>query len=154
MSAPDLSGVELLRMMTATQREALAKFGVLVEFPPGEEIVRQGQLTDALFLVLHGKVGVFATDDHGGQGHLRTIESGGHFGEVGWLRAAKRTATVRAVLRSRLFKLDGDALEELLKAPDVATPLLHALCQSLASRLADTTTRVADLLSVKDFWTV
>src|SRR5215469_10673467 len=123
MANPDLSGIDILSGMAPTQQEALAKFGKTIEFPAGAQIVEQGGLSDALFLVLRGKVGVYGTDEHGGQVHLRTIESGGHFGEVGWLKAATRTANVRAILPSTLFKLDGDSLEELMRTPEFAAPL-------------------------------
>ena len=152
MANADLSGIDILASMGETQREALSKFGSVVEVPPGGQIVRQGALSDDLFLVLKGKVGVYTTDQQGGQVHLCTIERGGHFGEIGWLKAKTRTANVRAILPSEVFRLDGDSLEELMRNPDLAAPLLYALSQSLASRLADTNTKVTNLRMAKNFW--
>lgn len=154
MKTPDLSVITILEDMSAAQREALANYGTVVEIAPGAKIFSQGTQTQSLFFVLTGKVGVYATDPHGGQVHLRTIERGGHFGEVGWLRAAARTANVRAILKSTLFKLEGAALEDLMRSPEVAAPLLLALGRSLAFRLADSTSRMTELWTQKDFWVV
>jgi len=141
--------------MSKDQLKALAEFGKAVEFAPGEAIVKQGAVSDSLFLVLEGEAGVYATDQHGGQIHLRTIKTGGHFGEIGFLKAGKRAAHVKALTRCTLFELDENSLRELLKKPDLAVSFLHGLSRSLAGRLAEMTTRFADFRSsVKDMWTI
>jgi CRP-like cAMP-binding protein len=148
MAALDFRKIGILGGMSAAQHDALAKYGAAVEFSAGQGIVEQGSNSTALFLVLKGKVGVYATDGQGGQIHLRTIRSGEHFGEVGWLNADMRTASVRAILQSTLFKLEAKALEELMRTPELAAPLLYALCFSLAARLASTTRKVVEIQEI------
>jgi sulfate-transporting ATPase len=154
MTTSQLRGVRILAEMTDTQLNALAKYGQTLEFSPAQMIVQQGDDSNALFLVLDGKVGAYIKESHGNEVHLRTIESGGHFGEVGLLENTGRTANIRAMSQCRLFSLDEKAFQELLKTPDLAAPLLHGLSRSLAIRLADVTNRMAQLWSLKDTWQV
>ena len=138
--------------MSDAQLAALGEYGEVVEYTASESIVEQGEPSNGLFLVLEGKVGAYVTEPHGNEVHLRTIESGGHFGEIGLLEASRRTATVRALTRTRLLSIDKKVFQELLKAPELAVPLLHGLSRSLAIRLADLTNRVAELWALKDIW--
>lgn len=139
--------------MTDAQLNALSGYGKLLEFAPSQLIVEQGAPSNGLFLLLEGKVGAYVTEAHGNEVHLRTIESGGHFGEIGLL-GGKRSANVKAISRCRVFSLDDKAFQGLMKTPDLAAPLLHGLSRSLAIRLADVTNRMATLWSQKDLWNV
>jgi len=152
MSTPELRGIRILAGMSDTQLASLGKYGEVVEYAPSESIIEQGEPSDGLFLVLEGKVGAYVTEPHGNEVHLRTIETGGHFGEIGLLEAGRRTATVRALTQSRLLSIDKKAFQELLKAPELAVPLLLGLSRSLAIRLTDLTNRVATLWALKDTW--
>jgi CRP-like cAMP-binding protein len=154
MNTSQLRGVRILAEMTDAQLNALSKYGKVLEFAPSQMIVHQGDDSNALFLVLDGKVGAYIKESHGNEIHLRTIDSGGHFGEIGLLESGGRTANIRAVTQCRLFSLDEKSFQELLKMPDLAAPLLHGLSRSLAIRLADVTNRMAELWSLKDAWHV
>src|SRR6266496_3775807 len=150
MNAPELRGIRVLADMSDAQLNALAQFGKVLEFPPAQVIARQGDRSNSLFFVLEGKVGAYATEPHGNEVHLRTIEGGGHFGEIGLLDGGTRTANVKALSQCRVFSLDEKAFQQLLTKPELATPLLYGLSRSLAIRLADVTSRMATLWSLKD----
>lgn len=154
MTTPDLRGVRILADMTNAQLGALLNYGEILQFDAGRVIVAQGDRADALFLLLEGKAGAYVTDPYGNETHLRTTEAGGHFGEIGVLEAGSRTATVKAVTPCTVFRLNARAFRDILKTPDLATPLLHGLSRSLAIRLADITARFAELRSLKDAWLV
>jgi CRP-like cAMP-binding protein len=140
--------------MTDAQLNVLANYGKILEFDSSQIIVQQGDNSNALFFVLDGKVGAYVKEPHGNDVYLRTIDSGGYFGEIGLLQGGRRTANIRAVSKCRLFSLDEKSFQELLKTPDLAGPLLHGLSRSLALRLADATNRLAELWSIKDLWYV
>ena len=154
MPKPDLRNIRILAEMTPAHLDALLKYGRVVEFTAGQTIVKQGSASAELFLVLEGKVGAFLDERHGNEIHLRTIETGGHFGEIGLLEGGKRTATVKALEPSRLFSLDAASFAKLLKEPGLAVPFLHGLSRSLAIRLTDMTNRVGELWAIKDSWAV
>ncbi|HWV99064.1 MAG TPA: cyclic nucleotide-binding domain-containing protein [Candidatus Acidoferrum sp.] len=154
MSTPDLRGVRILADMTNQQVGALLSYGEVLRFAPGDKIVRQGDPADALFLLMDGTTGAYFTDARGNETHLRTTETGGHFGEIGVLESGVRTATVKATTACVAFRMDAQQFRNLLKAPELATPLLHGLSRSLAIRLADITNRFSELRALKDVWLV
>lgn len=154
MSTPDLRGIRILADMTNDQVDALMSFGEVLRFAPGEKLVKQGEPANALYLLMEGKISAYSTDARGNETHLRTTETGGHFGEIGVLESGVRTATVKAISDCAVFRMDAQQFRNLLKSPDLAAPLLHGLSRSLAIRLADITNRFSELRALKDPWMV
>jgi sulfate permease, SulP family len=154
MTVPNLGCVRILADMSNVQRSAFSEYGEVLELASGQDVLKQGKAADALYLLLDGKVGIYVTGPEGSEVHLRTIETGGHFGEVGLLQSGTRTANVRTLTRTMVFRLDAAAFKRVLKDAEVAVPLLHGLSRSLAIRLADITNRLADARSLKDAWSL
>ena len=154
MKTTELKGIRILADLSLEQLGALAEHAEVLNVPASQLIFEQGQPADAMYFVMDGKVGVYATGPGGGEVHLRTIETGGHFGEIGLLQSGTRTANVRTITQSRLSRLDKEAFQGILEVPELATPFLHGLSRSLAIRLADVTNRFADVKSFKDVWAV
>jgi CRP-like cAMP-binding protein/Zn-dependent protease len=83
--------------------------------PRGGVVLRQGEVADDYYLVRSGRFEVVEERGVHGQARvLRTIGRGEGFGEYGLLRAARRTATVRACTRGELYTLDKGSFERLL----------------------------------------
>ncbi len=154
MNSPDLRGVRILADMNNSQVSALGAFGRIVNSPRGEQIASQGEPADAMYFLLQGEAAAYVTDGNGGEVHLRTLEPGGYFGEIGLLESGHRTATVKAITDCTLFRLDAASFKRLLQVHDLAAPLLHGLSRSLAIRLADITRRMSDLRSFAEHWSV
>lgn len=154
MNASELRGIRILSKLNDAQLERLFAHGQVIEFAPGDVIIKQGQKADAMYFLIEGKVGSFVNDESGGQSPLRNSEAGSHFGEIGLLQNGIRTASVRAVVKCRLFKINQECFQAILNEPDLATPLLHAIARSMALRIADITHRLAEAKSIKDAWHV
>jgi CRP-like cAMP-binding protein len=71
---------------------------------PGAVIIRQGDHGDAYYVIADGEVEV----DVDGTPVARYGRAAG-FGEIALLRDTPRTATVTAVTRCRLYRIEGDA---------------------------------------------
>jgi CRP-like cAMP-binding protein len=138
--------------MSDRSLEDLAKFGALVNYENGRIILVQGAPSDALYLLLSGEAHVYFDSDEGGQMHLKTLQAGDHFGEIGVLEEGIRTANVKAHTDCSVFKIDCTAFEKILKVAELAAPLLLGLSRSLALRLALLTRRLADVWSIKNTW--
>src|SRR2546428_951709 len=106
MASAQLKGVRILADMTDTQLDELQRYGKITQLAPGQAVIGQGDESDAMYLVLEGKVGAYVTDPQGNETHLRTIESGGYFGEIGLLVAGKRTASLRTLSTCTVFRID------------------------------------------------
>src|SRR5262249_21730423 len=75
---------------------------VPVRLLPGQAIVREGEESDAFFIVVNGRLSVFQTVD-GQERQVNSLGKGDFFGEVGLLSGEPRGATVRAVEPSEVL---------------------------------------------------
>lgn len=79
---------------------ALAAQGVVKSFPRNAVIVSEGDDTDALYIILSGRVKVFVSDEDGKEVVLGTQGPGEYFGEIA-LDGGPRSASVMALDPSR-----------------------------------------------------
>jgi SulP family sulfate permease len=113
-----------------------------VEVERDAPLIRQGDPSDSMFIIEHGRVSVYLRADQGpeasGRGlRLRTFTVGTVIGEMGLYTGAARTADVVADVPTRALKLSGPqvaALEQRL--PDLANKVHRFVVRSLAQRLA------------------
>jgi LmbE family N-acetylglucosaminyl deacetylase len=89
-----LQAIALFAGESATMR--LARDDVRVEwFPPGIYVIEQGERANALYLILNGSADALLEHPDGQVTHLRQMQAGEFFGELG-LVAGERTAHVVA----------------------------------------------------------
>jgi len=79
---------------------------------PGETLVQQGEASDAAFYLREGTVSVFAETLFGSV-PLATIPAPQLVGEIGVLADLPRTATIRAVTCSELYRIGRSELLEI-----------------------------------------
>ena len=121
----------LLVNLSPDQLEQMARAGEIESYNPGEAIVAEGSLGDALFLILSGQVSV-----HRGQQTFATLAGGEFFGEMSLVEPAPRSASVTAMSATFLFRLPHDQLRELIRADGrVASILLVQVVKTLSERL-------------------
>ena len=121
----------LLVHLDPEQLQELARAGEIESYNPGEEIVAEGSLGDALFLVLSGEVAV-----HRGAQTFATLSGGEFFGEMSLVEPAPRSASVTAMSATFLFRLPHDALRALISEDSrAASILLLQVVKTLSDRL-------------------
>ena len=96
--------------------------------PPGHAVFRQGDRPDGFYVVRKGRVAIEDEDPDTGDIHLmKTLERGESFGELGLLASAPRSATVRSLTDTQLFRIDKEHLDRLftdtIEAPAFAPTL-------------------------------
>ncbi|KPK05352.1 MAG: hypothetical protein AMJ56_16045 [Anaerolineae bacterium SG8_19] len=100
-------------------------------YEDGEIIIRQGEMSDSLYVILEGQVEVILFQEMDMK-HLTILDEGDFFGEMGIFDASARSATVRAIGRARVLTVDKKTLlHRLQEDPSLA---LHFL-QTLSNRL-------------------
>lgn len=105
----------------------LAERGLVRTYPRHTVLISEGDRSDALFIILDGKVKVFVGDAHGREVVLGVQGPGEYFGEMA-LDAGPRSASVMTLEKSRLVIVPGDTLERFLaEHPDFALHLIHTL---------------------------
>ncbi len=103
-----------------------------LEVETGETIFSKGDMGSALFVVVDGKVRV-----HSEGRTLRELGERDIFGEMAALDPEPRSASVTAVAPTRLFRLEQEALYELMADRiEVARGVIRVLCRRLRAMTA------------------
>jgi CRP-like cAMP-binding protein/Zn-dependent protease len=77
--------------------------------PPGTPLVTEGEPSDMFYVIRSGQAKV----SRGGM-EIRTLGPGSHFGEIGLLRSAPRSATVTSMTPMRAFALDREGFNKVI----------------------------------------
>ncbi len=135
--------------------EQIAALGKSYEAAPGDVIVQQGDPCDAVYFVLSGElrvrliIGVVDRIDK----TLCKLGSGEFFGELGMFLQSKRTADVIAETQSRLFRMNTNAFQLLVKQiPELASPVLFNIGTTMARRVADDNQRLYHEVTSQFVW--
>lgn len=146
--------------MTVDRREALrrsplfemlsdAEVGVLAElarsrtYAPGEQVVREGDAGDSLFVIASGAVDV-VVGEGSEEKTLAVLGPPSSFGEMSLVDREVRSATVRAREECVALQLGADDLAAFRKrSRDGFTLFLVNVCRVLSSRLRETNRKLA-----------
>ena len=144
----NLAAAWLTHSLSAHTRIKLAELGQLESISAGEVIVREGEPSDYLAIVLEGRVGLRVRVPERGQVTIMTVEPGDVVGWSAVVPPYRATSTAVALVDSELAHFDGPALRETLKAdPELAAELLPMLLIAVARRLEGTRLQLLDLFS-------
>jgi cGMP-dependent protein kinase 2 len=109
-------------LSSADIRDVLAKAEVK-EVKPGEAIIKEGEESYDIYIVRRGSM-VVEREIGGKPVFLNYIPAGQWAGEMSLVEGGKRSATVRAAIRSEVIKLDGDLFRILLnRKPELVARL-------------------------------
>ncbi len=92
-----------------TSLAELLEHGRWASLPPGTPLVTQGEPSD-LFYVIHSGQATVSKDGR----EVRTLGPGAHFGEIGLLASAPRSATVTTLTPMRAFALDREGFDKVV----------------------------------------
>jgi len=135
-----LKKIPLFRHLTYKEQTAVLSIASTRTFPGGREIVTEGQPGDELFVVIRGRVSV-----EKGAVEIAELRAGGHFGEMGLIDNAPRSATVRAVEPTRVMVVARQDLMTLMKRESIlAVKLLWSFVQVLSDRLRETNSELSE----------
>lgn len=104
-----------------------------VNLPGGEVLMRQGDPSDSIYLVLSGRLRASLLDADGQMITLGEIGRGEPIGEMGVISQAPRGATIIALRDCVLLRLGAEDFTDLLQTwPNVALPLARKLMERLS----------------------
>jgi ABC-type multidrug transport system fused ATPase/permease subunit len=108
-----LKGVPLFASLDPDSLASIATRLTRQRVPEGADVVRQGDPGDALYVVSRGRFEVLiAVGDE--ERRVNTLGDGDFFGEISLLTGEPRSATVRAITASDLYRLGQDDFAVLL----------------------------------------
>jgi CRP-like cAMP-binding protein len=136
-AADFLLSTDVFTSLSLAEATVLSTFLERRSVEAGDEIVRQGDPSDDLYLIESGNVEVHVTALNGESRLVDVLQRGDHFGEVALVTGGRRMATVTATVPTAVLRLSGPAYAEYLSQTG-----------DVSDRLSETaTTRVAEAQS-------
>jgi CRP/FNR family cyclic AMP-dependent transcriptional regulator len=121
--------------------KALTQQGIVKAYPRNAVIVNEGDDTDAFYVIVSGRVKVYASDDDGREITLTTQGAGDYFGEL-VLDGGPRSASVMTLEPSRLAVIPKHRFRDFLVSHP---PFTSQLVERLIARVRDLTGNVKSL---------
>ena len=135
--------------------EAIARLAAIARFreaEPGSPIHREGEMSEALAIVLAGRVALRMLVPERGMVTILTVEPGDIVGWAAVVPPHRSTSNGIAIEPVRLLELPGDRLRSLLHADAVlAASVYPRILQAVARRLAATRFQLLDLFA-REAW--
>ncbi|MGE5049256.1 MAG: cyclic nucleotide-binding domain-containing protein, partial [Deltaproteobacteria bacterium] len=136
-----LRRIPLFQHMTYKELLAILGVGRSRQFDKGQQIIREGEQGDELFVLFRGKVDVLKNGML-----IAQLKAGGHFGEMGLVDQAPRSATVVATEETSAVSIDRESLLKLMRRDSLlSVKLLWSFVQVLSERLRNTNEALAGL---------
>lgn len=130
-----LRRVKILADMKDAQLERFVQFMEVQTIRQWTEVVKQGEVGDAMYLVLEGELRVRLMIS-GKETILAALGIGEFFGEMALFDHGPRSADVVANKDSVLLKISSTSFEKLFNhAPELAAPFLLSISKTLAARI-------------------
>jgi len=132
----------------AEQIERFMKYLERLEIEAGHELINQGDLADALYLVDTGQVSAQLEVEPAKFVRLRSMGGGTVVGEVGLYLKEKRTASIFTDTHSVVYRLSERSLAQMEQDdPQVASIFHHWMVRMLSERLANNNRTLEALLN-------
>lgn len=141
-----LRTVPIFGGLEGTALERILGMAREVPLAPGDSACAEGEGGRNMFVVREGQVEVARTTPSGDRIPMVQLGAGDFFGEMTLIEMQPRSATVTALVPTRLLALGKADLYKLYQE-DLHTYvlLLQNICRELARRLRKADTRIADL---------
>lgn len=141
-----LQRIPILEGLSADELGKVLEVMTESEVSPGEEIIREGEPGDTLYVLVEGSVQVskavtlkISRRDFGEKEKRLSVLEGRHlpvFGEVALLENSERTATVTALAQSRLLQIERSRFERLCdQEPVIGCRILRNIAKDVCARL-------------------
>ena len=132
--------VSIFKNIDPAKRKLLAFTSRTVEFSPGQDLLRQGEIGDKAYIILSGEAEVLLESN---DGEVRIAKLGVHelIGEIAILIDTPRTATVRALTELSALEISKDIfLQWVNNFPEIGVEVMR----ELAHRLVRTTAKLGN----------
>ena len=152
VSLEAIEKIPLFEGLNEAECRQVAAIAQIKEFAPGDYVIRQGQRSQELWVLLEGKCEVVKLTSETNGNHeavlLAVLEPQSHFGEMSFFHSAPHSASVRAQSPVKLLRIVRGDYEELIQEGcRAAYKLAYNTVGSLAERLRKMDDWVAELMA-------
>ncbi|HRP69484.1 MAG TPA: GNAT family N-acetyltransferase [Turneriella sp.] len=114
------------------------KSSCLIHVKKGDTVLKQGEMSNEMYLVLKGTLDVLFSNDGKNKQSVTILGPGEVFGELGFLMRSPRTSTVVALEDAELLMIAADKAEQLIEIhPKESAVLFLDLIRLLAQRYVE-----------------
>jgi cAMP-dependent protein kinase regulator len=111
------------------------------QYMKGSAVCHEGDSGDSLFIISHGKVGIFRQNRSGEKVFITELKDGDFFGEFGFFSNSRRQATVEAMENTEILEITKQDLEAIIKEfPPVSDVLFKFYKERVLDNLLATST--------------
>lgn len=136
--------IPLFHGLRRAQARIAVLLGKLQTVRAGDAVVRQGEMGEAMYVIINGRADVIVVGPDGQRRLVQRLDRGDIFGEMGLVRRQQRTADIVAVDELELLAVDERFLERLQRRyPRIAATMFLNLARILSDKLESTTGRFA-----------
>jgi CRP/FNR family cyclic AMP-dependent transcriptional regulator len=153
VTAAELREIGLFGALSEPVLEDLAGSLEVIEVPPGTYLFREGDLGDAMYVVLQGDIEIEKASKNGSEVRVAVLGPRDWFGEMSIIDVQKRSATVLAASPATLIRITPRDLDRLYRT-DVKTYALIILnmAREMSRRLRVADGMMADMVANPDSW--
>ncbi len=144
----EIRNIPWFNELTPTQVERLASISTIHSSQPGEELFREGDRVDNLYIILTGKI---VLENYIPSLGKQIINAGEPLDVIGWSCLTpvvrQRTATARVCQPSRLLSINGEALSQLSEEDhDLGFLIMRRVANIVASQFLSTRLHLYDII--------
>ena len=144
----NLAAAWLTNSLSVATRGKLARIGRLSTLVNGQVLMREGEPTDYLAIVLEGRIGLRVRVPERGPITILTVEPGDVVGWSAVVPPYRATSTAVALAATELTLFEGPQLREALTSDaELAAELYPVILNAVSRRLEGTRLQLLDLFS-------
>jgi len=148
MVAALLKNIPLFSELSPAELKEMLKLSEKRKYPRGSIVLYKGDVGQAIYLILRGKVKVVLFDEEGKEIILSTLKLGNYFGEMSAFDQMPRSATIVAVEESEFLVIRQKSIaDQIKKNPQLSFKFLSEMSRRL--READEQISSLALLDVR-----
>jgi CRP-like cAMP-binding protein len=122
----------------------IALLGLIEKYDTGHYILRQGDSSREMYLLLSGTVEITVESEKGEVAVVERLVEGDTFGEMAFVTGDARSANVVSQEQTEVLRIDRSSLERVRRRfPKIASKLYFNLSAVLSKRLEETTSSLA-----------
>lgn len=127
--------ITILDELSEEEWQMIVRSSRNISFKPDDILLKEGEIDDAVYVLVSGKVEVVGSRSFGRVKRIATIDEGSVFGEVAFFDNRPRSASVRAVSEGRVLCITRKSFDQISAwNPSLAQQLLFELGRVLAHR--------------------
>jgi CRP-like cAMP-binding protein len=122
-----LKSIELFSHIPEKELIWLAAQIDIVEYGPDMEIIHQGEIGTSMYVIVDGEVDVIVNDNS-----VAKLSTKDFFGELAALDPEPRSATIKTITDSLLFKIEREIIYDLVNQyQSIAQGIIKVLCKRI-----------------------